>query len=46
MLSCLVLHDDHNYMVKWYEDTNPIKKELFLSSLISLRNSFVLATKF
>ena len=30
--------------VKCYEHTNPIKKEIFLSSLMLLRNGFVLAT--
>ena len=34
----------NNCTVRCYEYTYPIKKEIFLSSLISLRNGFVLAT--
>ena len=34
----------NNYAVKCYKCTNPIREMIFLRSLISLRNGFVLAT--
>ena len=33
----------NNCTIQCYEHTNSIKKEIFLSSLMSLRNGFVLA---